>query len=221
MKLYQVRKGQFVYFNNDLHRVYSVKPKYKRSIHLIRLKDLEQHITEAGKVERYKPKQLDCFTFNHKKYTLLKDRKAVEGDYILVTHPSPDYLDNYSLNEIEKVASVEGNGVITNRSNGIKHNEYSLMSPGREHGSDLIDYHDKTTVDTELEQNQPDDTSQHNDSIINIGDVYKKNNSDTSVETMVIAIDGEAIMMGGGIQLSKKELADTEKWEYMFSLYDK
>ncbi len=79
MKLYQVRKGQFVYYNNELHRVYSVKPLYKQSVHLIRLRDLTQHLTKAARVERYKPQNLDSFVFNRQAFTLCNDRKAEEG----------------------------------------------------------------------------------------------------------------------------------------------
>lgn len=79
MKLYQVRKGQFVYFNNELHRVYSVKPMYKQSVHLVKLKDLTQHLTNASKVERYKPMHLDSFIFNNKPFTLHKEKKLKKG----------------------------------------------------------------------------------------------------------------------------------------------
>jgi hypothetical protein len=106
VKLYQVRKGQFVYYNNELHKVYGVKPIYKKSVHLIRLRDLTQDLTNAVSVERYKPKEFDSFIFNHKAYTLKKDRKAEEGDYILIHNPMPDSLDTYSLNEIEVVEEV-------------------------------------------------------------------------------------------------------------------
>ncbi len=30
MKLFQVRKGQFVFYENELHKVYSVKPMFKK-----------------------------------------------------------------------------------------------------------------------------------------------------------------------------------------------
>ncbi|MFC6604378.1 hypothetical protein ACFQDF_27080 [Ectobacillus funiculus] len=61
MKLYQVRKGQFVYYNNELHKVYGVKPMYKLSVHLIKLRDLTQHITKAASVEKYIPRENDSF----------------------------------------------------------------------------------------------------------------------------------------------------------------
>ncbi|MCM3541106.1 hypothetical protein [Priestia endophytica] len=221
MKLYQVRKGQFVYFNNELHRVYSVKPVYKQSVHLVKLKDLTQHLTNASKVEKYKPKPLDSFIFNHKTYTLHKDQKAEEGDYILITNPSPDYLDHYSLHEIEIVSSVETKGVITTKSNGVKHNEYLLMVPGRDHDSHLIDYLDKNMADSDLTSNdsvQPANITQGE--MPNVGDVYKKRDGDHFIEAMVVAIDGNTIILGNNLELSLKELNDSEIWEFQYSLLE-
>ncbi|MBW9235413.1 hypothetical protein JQK62_25090, partial [Leptospira santarosai] len=103
---------------------------------------LSQHISSAAEIEKYQPKELDSFIFNRNIYTLSKDRKAEEGDYILITNPTPDYLDHYSLNEIEVVATVESKGVITTKSNGVRHNEYLLMVPGRHEHSNPIEYRD-------------------------------------------------------------------------------
>ncbi len=55
----------------------------------------------------------------------------------------------------------------------------------------------------------------------NIGDVYKKNNSDILIKTMVVSIHGETIFLGGDLQLSKEELADTTKWQFLYNLQDK
>lgn len=224
MKLYQVRKGQFVYYNNELHRVYSVKPLYKQSVHLIRLRDLTQHLTKAARVERYKPQNLDSFVFNRQAFTLCNDRKAEEGDYILITNPHPDSLDYYSLNEIEIVSTVEKNGVITTKSNGIRHSEYLLMVPGRKEDSRPIDYQDGgNMVDEDLNTFESDqlETNNLNLEMPNIGDVYKKNNSDILIKTMVVSIHGETIFLGGDLQLSKEELADTTKWQFLYNLQDK
>ncbi|HEX6922808.1 MAG TPA: hypothetical protein VF149_03205 [Bacillales bacterium] len=223
MKLYQVRKGQLVYYNNELNRVYSVKPVYRQSIHLVRLRDLEQQLCNAGEIERYKPKHLDTFLFDRKRYTLHHEQKAEKGDYILITKPDPDYMDHYFLNEIEKVASVEKNGVVTNRSNGIKHREYMVMVPGREDGSTPIDYQDANEPeDTDVDENQTSDAHfSGEDESPDIGDVYTKNNSGTSVEAMVVAIHGETVILGGDIRLSRKELADTEKWTFQYNLLEK
>ncbi|GIN72943.1 hypothetical protein J14TS2_34180 [Bacillus sp. J14TS2] len=219
MKLFQVRKGQFVYFNNELHRVYSVKPIYKQSVHLIKLKDLTQHLTNASKVERYRPTHLDSFIFNHKAYTLHKDKQAEEGDYILITNPSPDYMDHYSLNEIEIVSSVESRGVITTKSNGVKHIEYLLMVPGRDNDSHPIDYFDKNMADSDLTSSDSDQSTK--DSIgemPNIGDVYKKQDGDHAIEAMVVAINGETIFLGNNLEVSLDEL--DEIWEFQYSLLE-
>ncbi|MGW9103358.1 hypothetical protein ACWGPZ_30955 [Priestia megaterium] len=224
MKLYQVRKGQFVYYNNELHRVYSVKPLYKQSVHLVRLRDLTQHLTKAARVERYKPQNLDSFVFNRQAFTLCNDRKAEEGDYILITNPHPDSLDYYSLNEIEIVSTVEKNGVITTKSNGIRHSEYLLMVPGRKEDSRPIDYQDGgNMVDEDLNTFESDQLETNNPDLEmpNIGDVYKKNNSDILIKTMVVSIHGETIFLGGDLQLSKEELADTTKWQFLYNLQDK
>ncbi|HEU5139845.1 MAG TPA: hypothetical protein VFT51_07715 [Bacillales bacterium] len=224
VKLFQVRKGQLVYYQNELHRVYSVKPVYKQSIHLVRLRDLEQRLCEAGDIERYKPQSLDSFVFDHNRYTLHRDQKAEKGDYILITKPSPEYMDYYFLNEIEKVAIVEKNGVVTNRSNGIKHREYMVMVPGREEGSTPIDYQDsretKEPEDPDVDSSQ---SSKDNAGAVQdpgIGDVYKKNNSGTSIEAMVVAVQSETIILGGNLQVSKEELMDTEKWTFLYSLLE-
>ncbi|MFP3887318.1 hypothetical protein HPB58_16835 [Priestia filamentosa] len=221
MKLYQVRKGQFVYFNNELHKIYSVKPVYKQSVHLIKMKDLTQHLTNASKVEKYKPKHLDSFVFNHKTYTLYKERKAEEGDYILITNPSPDYLDHYSLHEIEIVSSVETKGVITTKSNGVKHNEYLLMVPGRAPDSQPIDCLDGQTADSDLMSNDSNPpTKSTQGGMPNIGDVYKKRGDNPSIEAMVVAINGETIILGNHLELSLSELNDSEIWEFQYSLLE-
>ena len=224
MKLYQLRKGQFVYYNNELHRVYSVKPLYKQSVHLIRLRDLTQHLTTAARVERYKPKSLDSFVFNRQLFTLCNDKKAEEGDYILITNPHPDSLDYYSLNEIEVVSTVENNGVVTTKLNGIRHSEYLLMVPGRKEDSHSIDYQDgENMLSKDLSTFESDqlEINHLNLEMPDIGDVYKKNNSDILIKTMVISIHGETIFLGGDIKLSKEELTNTSKWQFLYNIQDK
>nr|WP_263324020.1 hypothetical protein [Neobacillus sp. Marseille-Q6967] len=223
MKLYQVRKGQFVYYNNLLHRVYGVKPMYKQSVHLMKLRDLTQHLTTAAQVERYKPRELDSFIFNHKAYTLRNDRKAEVGDYILIHNPMPDSLDTYSLNEIDVVETVDKQGVITSNSHGIKHNEYLLMVPGRSNGNHPIDYQHIENVEADnLQTIDFNNLSKANDEMLpTIGDVYKKKDNDVLFEAMVVAIRGETVFLGGGLELSQKELTGSEKWEYLYNFYDK
>ncbi|MGM7723443.1 hypothetical protein [Metabacillus sp. Hm71] len=223
MKLYHVRKGQFVYYHNELHRVYGVKPLYKKSVHLIRLRDLTQNLTTAANVEKYKPQQLDCFTYNHKIYTLRKDRNAEPGDYILITNPTPDSLDHYSLNEIEVVETVDHKGVITSNSNGIKHNEYLLMVPGRSLNSRQIDY-------LEVENMAPEDLTNLGTTALNqtateplpiLGDVYKTNENGVLVEAMVVAIQGQTVFLGNGLEVPQEELMNTEKWTFLYNLNEK
>ncbi|SDM72679.1 hypothetical protein SAMN04488137_1647 [Fictibacillus solisalsi] len=218
MKLYQVRKGQFVYFNNELHRVYGVKHMYKQSVHLIRLRDLTQHLTNAVSVEKYKPKELDSFIFNHKEYTLRSDQKAQVGDYVLIHNPMPDSLDTYSLNEIDEVETVDAKGVMTSRSHGIKHNEYMLMVPGRSNNSHAIDYQDINRVPDHLQNTQ---FSQPKEEILpTLGDIYRKHDSNEPYEAMVIAITGSTVFLGNGLQLSQKELMNTDQWELLYNLLD-
>src|SRR5690625_2223120 len=97
MRLMNVRKGQFVYFNNKLHKVYAVKPFFKHSVHLIRLSDLKQEMVTARDITLYRPQHLDSFMYNGQRYTLNKDVRAQVGDYILVINPRPDSLDRHHL----------------------------------------------------------------------------------------------------------------------------
>lgn len=217
VKLYQVRKGQIVYFQNELHKVYSVKPMYRKSVHLMKLRDLSQHLSSAAEIDKYQPKELDSFIFNKNIYTLSKDRKAEEGDYILITHPNPDYLDHYSLNEIEVVASAESKGVVTSKSNGVKHNEYLLMVPGRHEHSNPIEYRDIQNID---DSNLNDLSNFNADMLPSIGDVYRSNDKDESIEAMVIAIQGNTVFLGGNLELALEELMNTEKWEFLYHLLD-
>lgn len=222
MKLYQVRKGQFVYYNNELHRVYAVKPMYKKSVHLIRLRDLTQDLTNAASVDRYKPKELDSFIFNQKVYTLRSKPKAEEGDYILIHNPMPDSLDTYSLNEIEVVETVDNKGVVTSNSHGIKHNEYLLMVPGRANDSHPIDYQNIEGVEAEnLKDTDTNKNIPNNELLPSLGDIYQKRDSDASLEAMVVAIKGQTVYLGSGLEISQEELMNTDKWVFLYNLLDK
>jgi hypothetical protein len=221
VKLYQVRKGQFVYYNNELHKVYGVKPMYKLSIHLIKLRDLTQHITNAASVEKYKPKELDSFIFNHKAYTLRKDRKAVAGDYILINNPMPDALDTYSLNEIELVETADNKGVITSNSHGVKHNEYILMVPGRAADSSPINYKDKENAEEESLTDNGLLSTPNSELVPSLGDIYIKKENDSLVESMVVSIKDQTVYLGGGFEITQEELMNTEKWEFQYNLLDK
>jgi hypothetical protein len=221
VKLYQVRKGQFVYYNNELYKVYGVKPMYKLSVHLIKLRDLTQHITNAASVEKYKPKEDDSFVFNHKAYTLRKDRNAVSGDYILINNPMPDSLDTYSLNEIEWVETADNKGVITGNSHGVKHNEYLLMVPGRAAESNPIDYKDRANAEDESLTDSGTLGMPTSELLPSLGDIYKKKDNETIVEAMVVAIKDHTVYLGGGLEITQDELTNTEKWEFLYNLLDK
>jgi hypothetical protein len=221
VKLYQVRKGQFVYYNNELHKVYGVKPMYKLSVHLIKLRDLTQHITNAASVEKYKPNENDSFIFNHKAYTLRKDRKAEAGDYILINNPMPDSLDTYSLNEIELVETADNKGVITGNSHGVKHNEYLLMVPGRAAGCNPIDYKDKAIDEDEYLSDAGTIGNPNSELLPTLGDIYKKKDNNSILEAMVVAIKDQTIYLGGGLEITQDELMNSEQWEFLYNLHDK
>src|SRR5690625_7819177 len=114
MRLINVRKGQFVYYQNRLHKVYSVKPFFRQSVHLIRLSDLEQVIVTAREIDLYRPQHLDSFVYNKKRFTLGKRAQANIGDYILVINRRQDYLDHHHLNKIELESYIEEKGDIRN-----------------------------------------------------------------------------------------------------------
>lgn len=220
VKLFQVRKGQFVYYNNELHKVYAIKPMYKLSVHLIKLRDLTQHITNAASVERYIPKENDSFIFDHKVYTLSKNQKPVAGNLILINNPSPDTLDHYSLNEIEVVETVDNKGVVTSDLNGIKHTEYLLMIPGRAPDSHPIDYKNMVNVEEDIGGDYPQTIQPYSELSVQLGDIFKKRNSDVLFEAMVVAMKGQTIYLGGGHEVPYEELMDTEKWEFQFNPFN-
>lgn len=56
MKLINVRRGQFVYYENKLHKVYSVNPFLRNSVHIARLSDFEQELVKAREINYYRPK---------------------------------------------------------------------------------------------------------------------------------------------------------------------
>src|SRR5699024_12655032 len=88
----------------------------------------EQSIVTSKEITYYRPKHLDSFICIGQRYTLDKTARAKVGDYIIVINPKPDSLDHHHLHAIELVSSMEENGVISNKSNGIKHTEYWLMT---------------------------------------------------------------------------------------------
>jgi len=220
MKLVNVRKGQFVYYQNKLHKVYSVKAFFKQSIHLIRLENFKQQLAMAKEIDFYKPKHLDSFVYNQKGYTLNKDTKAKVGDYILVINPKPDSMDHHHLNAIEIVSSVERNGVISNLSNGIRHDEYWVMVPGIEDGATIIDLQDPNAEMAEEQESQPSETDLTETYTPRIGDVYQKNDCDPIVQAMVVSIQGQNVYLGGNLEVEMDILTDNEKWSYVLNVMD-
>lgn len=193
---------------------------YKLSIHLIKLRDLSQHITNAASVERYIPKENDSFIFNHKVYTLRDKQKPEPGDLILINNPAPDTLDHYSLNEIETVETIDNKGVITSDLNGIKHSEYLLMVPGRAPDSHPIDYKDMVNVDENMDMIDSQIIHPYSDLSAQLGDVYKKKDSDVLIEAMVIAIKGHTVYLGGGLVLPHEQLMNTDMWEFQYNPFN-
>src|SRR5699024_12766819 len=101
MKLFNVRKGQFVYYNNQLHKVYAIKPFFRTSVHLIRLRDYKQQLVRARDIDFYQPKELASLICFHKRYTLATNKRANIAEYILVTNLKPDTIDMQYLQSIE------------------------------------------------------------------------------------------------------------------------
>ncbi|PIC67249.1 hypothetical protein CSV78_07900 [Sporosarcina sp. P16a] len=218
MNLLNVRKGQFVYYQNKLHQVYSVKAFFKQSVHLVRLEDFEQQLATAKEITLYKPKHMDSFVVNHKRYTLHKDEKAKVGDYILIINPQPDSLDYHYLHAIEMVSSIERNGVISNKSNGIKHNEYWVMIPGFKEGANIIDLEVPDVNYITEHGNEQLEILTPEAHIPKVGDIYQSNNSVPPLQAMVIAVQGETLYLGGDIEVKMNELTDSNSWSLVHSI---
>src|SRR5699024_6020003 len=216
MKLFQVRKGQFVYYKNELHKVYSVKPMFKQSVHLYRLKDMQQDITRASNIEPCKPKHNDSFIFYGKRYTIDKNKILEQGDYILIIKPAPDFLDHYSLNEIEKVDNVEDGNVVTTRDNGVKHSEYVVLVPGKTEDSEDIAYYDKTLVsEVQLAEDESPQISGDDggDSPV-VRDIYYDIKKDT--EAMVVAMTDDEVFFGHDVRVHVSALSDEDKFRLIY-----
>ncbi|ALX48994.1 hypothetical protein [Lentibacillus amyloliquefaciens] len=217
MKLFQVRKGQFVYYKNELHKVYSVKPMFKQSVHLYRLKDMQQDITSANNIEPCRPKHNDSFIFYGRRYTIDQNKKPEPGDYILIIKPAPDFLDHYSLNEIEKVDNVEDGNVVTTRDNGVKHSEYVVLVPGKSGGSEDIAYYDKELVsEAQLEEDETTGIISYNDDFDKpvVGDIYYDMQNDT--KAMIVAMTDEEAYLGHNVKVHMKELVNEDKYRLIY-----
>ncbi|MEF2292292.1 hypothetical protein [Virgibacillus dokdonensis] len=217
MKLFQVRKGQFVFYRNELHQVYSVKPMFKKSVHLYRLKDMQQILTKASEIELCRPQHNDTFIFYGKRYTIDKYKRPESGDYILIIKPAPDFLDHYSLNAIEKVDSVEDGNVVTTRDNGVKHSEYVVMVPGKAEASREIAYYDKSLVPEE-QQIQDESISYLAESDTNlkpaVGDIYIDVHQET--KAMIVAMTEDEVVFGHGVRIHVSDLLNEEKYKLVY-----
>lgn len=217
MKLFQVRKGQFVFYKNELHKVYSVKPMFRNSVHLYRLKDMQQVLTQASEIQLYKPKHNDTFIFYGKRYTIDQNAKAEPGDYILIVKPAPDFLDHYSLNEIEKVDSVEDGNVVTTRDNGVKHHEYVVLVPGKNDASQEIAYYDKSLVPEEqqLQDESISYLAEKDDALKPVvGDIYHDVKNKT--KAMIVAMTDDEVVFGHGVRVHVAELLNEENYELLY-----
>ncbi|GAA0598245.1 hypothetical protein GCM10009001_12990 [Virgibacillus siamensis] len=220
MKLFQVRKGQFVFYKNELHKVYSVKPMFKQSVHLYRMKDMKQVLTRASEITFYRPNHNDSFIFYGKRYTIDKDTKPKPGDYILIIKPTPDFLDHYSLNDIEKVDNVEDGNVVTTRDNGVKHSEYVVMVVGKAEDSNDIAYYDKNVVTDEqrLKDESPENMDDNDEMKPLVGDIYLDLQNKT--KAMIIAMTKEEIIFGHGVRVHVSELMDETKFSAVYRVAD-
>jgi hypothetical protein len=193
---------------------------FKKSIHLYRLKDMKQVLTSASEISFYKPKHNDTFIFNGKRYTIDETRKPIPGDFILITKPAPDFLDRYSLNSIEKVASIEGDNVITTRDNGVKFNEFVVLVPGRKDASQEIAYYDKNLVpeDQQIEDESITYLLDSDEDTIKpqVGDVFLEKESD--IKAMIVAMTDREVIFGHGKRVPIMELFSEEKYKVIFRI---
>lgn len=218
MRLCQVRKGQFVFYKNELHKVYSVRPLFKKSVHLYRLKDMQQFLTKASEIQLCKPQHNDSFIFYGKRYTIDMNKRPDPGDYILIVKPAPDFLDHYFLNEIEKVEYVEDNAVKTSMDNGVKHSEYVVMVPGRKDASQEIAYYDKDLVPAaqQLEDESIIYLSEKDDSLKPfVGDIYYDTRNKT--KAIIVAMTENEVVFGHGVRVHVAELLDKTNFELVYS----
>lgn len=213
MNLLQVRKGQFVYYENELHKVYSVRPLSRLPVLMYRIKDMEQVAARAEAIQYYRPKHLDSLMLLGVRYTLRKDQKAVEDGYILITNPDPGHLDHYSLNEFEKVDRLEDDRVYTTLHNTVKPKEFLVMVPGVQPGSNPIDYLDESIVtEDQLEKDRELEEEAVRESIVNpsVGDIYI--NLDNGVKAMVVAVVDDEVVLGHGERVKSSELLESDSW---------
>lgn len=217
MKLLQVRKGQFVYYQNELHKVYSIKPLSRLSVLLYRVKDMEQVACKAEEITLYRPQHLDSLMLMGMRFTLRKDAIPVEDGYILITHPDPGHLDHYGLNEFEKVSELVDGKVYTTLLNTVKPKEYMTMVPGVDEESNPIDYRDPSLVteaQLELERVLEKEALKDSAASPSVGDIYL--NLDNGIKAMIVAIVEEEAILGHGQKIPVDELVKSDSWTLIY-----
>lgn len=217
MNLLQVRKGQFVYYKNELHKVYSVRPLSKLSILMYRIKDMEQVSCRVEEISLYRPKHLDSFMLLGTRYTARKDVDAQVDGYILITHPDPGHLDHYGLNEFEKVGQLIGKKAYTTLHNTVKPKEFLVMVPGVDPDSNPIDYKDYSIVteeqlaaDIQLEKNAAKEAA----ITPSVGDIYI--NLDNGIKSMVVAVVDDEVILGHGERMKSEALFESDSWTLIY-----
>ncbi|WP_040229118.1 hypothetical protein [Bhargavaea cecembensis] len=217
MKLYQVRKGQFVFFENELYKVYSINPLARKSVHMYRVKDMEQATSRAEEITFHRPQHMDSFMFYGKRYTLREDLEPGIDDFILVTKPDPEPMSHYGLNEFEKVEQIDGRTVLTSRQNIVKRKEFILMSEGMAEGALDISYQDPSKVTEEqqlADQRLERKLSREQEIQPNIGDIYL--NLHDGGRSMVVAVVDDDVYLGHGEKFKIKELLDSDNWTLVY-----
>lgn len=217
MNLLQVRKGQFVYYKNELHKVYSVRPLSRLSVLLYRIKDMEQVSCRADEIKLHRPQHLDSFMLMGTRYTLRKDEPAVEDGYILITHPDPGHLDHYSLNEFEKVAELIDGKVYTTLLNTVRPKEFMTMVQGVQEDSNTIDYLDESLVTEEqrAEELRLEKEAEEEAAVKpSVGDIYI--NLDNGIKAMIVAVIDDEIVLGHGERMKAEELIESDSWTLIY-----
>lgn len=217
MNLLQVRRGQFVYYKNELHKIYSVRPLSRLSVLMYRIKDMEQVSCRAEEISLYRPKHLDSFMLLGVRYTLRKDVRAEEDGYILITNPDPGHLDHYSLNEFEKVGRLEDDKVYTTLHNTVRPKEFLVMVPGVQAESNGIDYRDQSLVsESQLEADRQLEINAEKEAAINpsVGDIYI--NLDNGIKAMVVAIVDDEVVLGHGERINSSDLIKSDSWTLIY-----
>ncbi|MDY0406839.1 hypothetical protein P5G51_017080 [Virgibacillus sp. 179-BFC.A HS] len=178
---------------------------------------MKQVLTKAKEIHFYKPKHNDTFIFYGKRYTIDENKIPEPGDYILIIRPAPDFLDHYSLNEIEKVDTVDDGNVVTTRDNGVKHHEYVVLVPGRKEGSQEIAYYDKSLVpeSQQIEDESMQYLAEQDDSLKpEVGDIYYDNIQKT--KAMIVAMTEDEIVFGHGVRVHVAELLDENNYTLVY-----